>query len=1090
MKIGGVNTIDFARVSKIPKFSVNVKSGDSKRVIPLVLLENNIAINLNEYTVTVAAVKSDGNNVFNDVTIIDPLAGVCEVEITEQMLATNLDLPCELVLYGKDGTVASSSNFVISRISSVRNEEIIVSSNEFTALTAALTRVQNFDNRINSKRDKSVKITKNDLDTSSNSAKIGLNNLSDEVHQAMSGNSPVNPTIPDGSLTMEKYADKSIVSNKMVNHTLHSIIYNEQKEIDFTFDNDNRQLIITLGAYTFLLAGTRYEYLNGDGSSKIVTLPYPENFAGVTSLWFIPSSKEFILANYKDYTSLGLTSSTEAYMIATVSISHQKINALCKFSINGNVFEDITLYGNGFFDFKFDFTKKTIRVTIPPFAYACKGSVYQSLGSTTVSKLIELPFPEVHDGVSFFIFNKSTASFDICNFRDINTIKNKNNILILGNISMSGDGYAYINGNYTINGGIQYGEVFIGFRTPIIVDKVNRKLLIPNFYVKSRHDLQGNRYITPAKCGLQTTYFEYDIPQGYEFNTIYLDLSKLKKFNDSANDNECPLVETTSGSLPSYGTGKNVLIATMLYGQVTTVYPYEVKEKNNGSVQNFATYNGHGFINFDWVNKEIQFPATGFIQYGSTYYNIDWDSDSGYKLPIEDATDGIQWLLFNLDTRKFKTVRYTGSSQPNWSERWVQVATFWIHHDVQIIGAYKINGKLFGQETKTSQIDTNFSIEDNKLILPSKMFFVKNEEIPIYLSSIIPNDAKTLAIKPSLIYKDGQTRKIEPFYDSTYLNSDKLSNTFRIGFRQYQDNKLYYKDISKVYCDPSTISNKTPKILHIGDSITNRNIAFRNEQFLNEWDITPTYVGTITNQSNRKGEGREGWSYPNFTGKGNIWGNNGSVIVPKQDGSITTLNQNPFIKIATEEDKVNHPEWCFRNTGSKRELSYADDSDKTGTFYIFDIEHYLSSHGVETPDIITIALSTNDINRDEDALEMCKFNMQLMVSRIRQQLPNTKIGIVPSPSWGFGNSNFKSKVVQWIEECISIIENMNDDKVFIIPVWCHMNKEWGFPIGNISDLSDTNKSKIGSITDTIHLSVFGEEQYGKVMAMFIANMIL
>ena len=42
MKIGGTNVIDFARVSSIPKFVINVKAGDSKRKISLALLENNI----------------------------------------------------------------------------------------------------------------------------------------------------------------------------------------------------------------------------------------------------------------------------------------------------------------------------------------------------------------------------------------------------------------------------------------------------------------------------------------------------------------------------------------------------------------------------------------------------------------------------------------------------------------------------------------------------------------------------------------------------------------------------------------------------------------------------------------------------------------------------------------------------------------------------------------------------------------------------------------------------------------------------------------------------------------------------------------
>ena len=147
MRIGGMYTIDFTRVSKIPKFSVTIKKGDSKRTIELILLQNSQAINLDDYTVTVAAKKSDGNDIFNDVKIIDAENGICEVEITEQMLATNLDLPCEIILYGADGTVASSSNFVIGIVQSVRNEESIVSSSEFTALSKALTEVKNIDNR-------------------------------------------------------------------------------------------------------------------------------------------------------------------------------------------------------------------------------------------------------------------------------------------------------------------------------------------------------------------------------------------------------------------------------------------------------------------------------------------------------------------------------------------------------------------------------------------------------------------------------------------------------------------------------------------------------------------------------------------------------------------------------------------------------------------------------------------------------------------------------------------------------------------------------------------------------------------------------
>lgn len=170
MQIGGVYTIDFAKISKIPRFSVNIKTRDSKRTIKLILLKNNEVLNLNNYTVVVAAKKADRKDIFNDVKIIDALAGICEVEITEQMLALDMDLPCEIVLYNADGVVASSSSFVINKISSLRNEESIVSSSEFTALTKALSEVKGIDITY---RKNSIPIKMKDLDTDVKEAMTG-----------------------------------------------------------------------------------------------------------------------------------------------------------------------------------------------------------------------------------------------------------------------------------------------------------------------------------------------------------------------------------------------------------------------------------------------------------------------------------------------------------------------------------------------------------------------------------------------------------------------------------------------------------------------------------------------------------------------------------------------------------------------------------------------------------------------------------------------------------------------------------------------------------------------------------------------------
>ena len=74
------------------------------------------------------------------------------------------------------------------------------------------------------KRDKSVKITKNDMDISSNANKLGLENLQDEVIQAITGNAPVNNVIADNAVVSEKIAEGAI-NIKHLNNDLKSLFF-------------------------------------------------------------------------------------------------------------------------------------------------------------------------------------------------------------------------------------------------------------------------------------------------------------------------------------------------------------------------------------------------------------------------------------------------------------------------------------------------------------------------------------------------------------------------------------------------------------------------------------------------------------------------------------------------------------------------------------------------------------------------------------------------------------------------------------------------------------------------------------------------
>ena len=70
-------------------------------------------------------------------------------------------------------------------------------------------------NVLNQKRDKNVKIKNTDLEISTDEDKIKLINLSDEVRQAMTGNTPVNTVLEDGIVVREKIATNAVTAEKL-----------------------------------------------------------------------------------------------------------------------------------------------------------------------------------------------------------------------------------------------------------------------------------------------------------------------------------------------------------------------------------------------------------------------------------------------------------------------------------------------------------------------------------------------------------------------------------------------------------------------------------------------------------------------------------------------------------------------------------------------------------------------------------------------------------------------------------------------------------------------------------------------------------
>ena len=124
---------------------LTAKQGDiASRFILFHLLDGDTPFDLTGKSVRVYARKPDKTEIFNDLIINDETKGYCTLELTSQCLAEAGIVKMELYISESD-KVLTSIPFDLEVISCINNVNAIVSTNEFSALNAALESLQDFD---------------------------------------------------------------------------------------------------------------------------------------------------------------------------------------------------------------------------------------------------------------------------------------------------------------------------------------------------------------------------------------------------------------------------------------------------------------------------------------------------------------------------------------------------------------------------------------------------------------------------------------------------------------------------------------------------------------------------------------------------------------------------------------------------------------------------------------------------------------------------------------------------------------------------------------------------------------------------------
>ena len=132
---------------------LTAKQGDiASRFILFHLLDGDTPFDLTGKSVRMYARKPDKTEIFNNLVINDKTKGYCTLELTSQCLAKAGIVKMELYI-SQSGKVLTSIPFELEVIACINNINSIVSTNEFSALEAALRSLQDFD-RIKSEVEK------------------------------------------------------------------------------------------------------------------------------------------------------------------------------------------------------------------------------------------------------------------------------------------------------------------------------------------------------------------------------------------------------------------------------------------------------------------------------------------------------------------------------------------------------------------------------------------------------------------------------------------------------------------------------------------------------------------------------------------------------------------------------------------------------------------------------------------------------------------------------------------------------------------------------------------------------------------------
>lgn len=312
--------------------------------------------------------------------------------------------------------------------------------------------------------------------------------------------------------------------------------------------------------------------------------------------------------------------------------------------------------------------------------------------------------------------------------------------------------------------------------------------------------------------------------------------------------------------------------------------------------------------------------------------------------------------------------------------------------------------------------------EENEIsiILPSRLYGIKNGDYMIYYNNVIKNG---IASKFHLVNIDNASN-LDNFANITHGSVGTVEHYFNI-FKKDTKRIDIKKSFEFITTNTNAGANQTKNVLFIGDSLTaNGKYINKLGALLNGDDLNINFLGTQGTEPYNH-EGRNGWRAYTY------------VTCETGSDDIATLSgTNPFYNPTENE---------------------------------FDFDYYITNNNISEPDYVFICLGTNDISRgNHDSESDIIYYYNKIIDSIKEHNSNIKIVLWLPPIKGSLNDkdtiSRDNKIFEMQEYLIKNFDNKTNENIFLVPAGLFINSKTDYYTQNTTICGE----EITKVNDTTH----------------------